>query len=91
MVGNTSRDVPATPTLRNRLTLTRRKGRSDGARDGGDAHAAQFVGNGLWDWRFRLRVVPDSRVHDGVEVERAHLPHRQPDMDEGLFGLQGIC
>ena len=64
--------------------------RSDDARDGGDAHAAQFVSDGLRDRRFRLRVIPDGCIHDSVEVEWAHLSHRQPDTDEGPSGLRGI-
>ena len=64
--------------------------RSDDARDGGDAHAAQFVCDGLRDRRFRLRVIPDGCIHDSVEIERTHLPHRQPDTDEGSPGLLGI-
>ena len=65
--------------------------RSDEACDGGDAHAAQFVGDGLRDRCFRLPVVPNGRVHDGVEIERAHLAHRQPKADEGFPGSRRIA
>ena len=62
--------------------------RSDESCDGGGAHAAQFVGDGLRNRCFRLTVVPNGRVHDGVEIKRAHLAHRQPKADEGFPGFR---